>query len=72
VLKEVAHKFKSSIDTLNIESIRSTIRQIEGLQADQATQASVAPWMQQLKEVILKSHEQMKAHFPELNEEAGG
>ncbi len=66
VLKEVAHKFKSSIDTLNIESIRSTIRQIEGLQADQATQASVAPWMQQLKEVILKSHEQLRSHYPEL------
>lgn len=68
-LKEHAHKFKSSIDTLQIESIRGTIRLIEGINQEQVAQEQVRQWLHEINEVIKKTHVQMKKAFPVLDKQ---
>jgi PAS domain S-box-containing protein len=60
-LKKVAHRFKPSIDNLNIISIKREIREIEALATGTNRSAELEPLISKVEQVIMQVVEQLKA-----------
>lgn len=62
-MSEAAHKYKSSIDTLNIQSIQQTIRNIENFDPAIGDFYQLETWISELEDTTLLVIEQMQRDF---------
>jgi PAS domain S-box-containing protein len=63
---KLAHKIKPSIDNLNIERIKTTIRSIEGVGKENKYSPELPYWIEEVNETIQNVVSGMKHEFPDL------
>lgn len=66
-VKEIAHRFKPSIDNMGINSLKQEIRDIEMLAAENPLSEVLTQRIQSIEHIIPAACEQLKRDFPDLS-----